>query len=292
MAKTALTLEIEQLLYTYDPDTTGGCKINKFRSRHIGYEVPVETGTTSGGLVDCVRVDEILVNGSKSRACNIGRHAKWYKKHHPKVLEFVKCLRNITSIDDLPEFCDQSECGGSTLLNQWDNDICVTCYEIKVSVEDFHSKHGHNFCGNANYYVMPNDLYKRVKCLIPDDIGVIAYVNTDKYVGLRRVKECEFKSLDDITQKWLILNVMKKKLNCFGYNKLKSAVDHLYSMIDKSCLTCDLGPSNEDCRHSSDCILSTQDPQSSFYWKCHEDIFRSCGIQLEIPTETEDDIFE
>lgn len=29
------------------------------------------------------------------------------------------------------------------------------CYEVKSSVEDFHSKNGHNFLGDYNYYVMP-----------------------------------------------------------------------------------------------------------------------------------------
>lgn len=31
------------------------------------------------------------------------------------------------------------------------------CYEVKSSVEDFHSKNGHNFLGDFNYYVMPED---------------------------------------------------------------------------------------------------------------------------------------
>ena len=28
------------------------------------------------------------------------------------------------------------------------------CYEVKSSVEDFHSKNGHNFIGDYNYYIM------------------------------------------------------------------------------------------------------------------------------------------
>ena len=37
------------------------------------------------------------------------------------------------------------------------------CYEIKSSVEDFNSKNGHNFIGEFNYYVMPEDVYEKVK---------------------------------------------------------------------------------------------------------------------------------
>ena len=41
------------------------------------------------------------------------------------------------------------------------------CYEIKSSVEDFHSKNGHNFIGDYNYYVMPSEVYQKVSALIP-----------------------------------------------------------------------------------------------------------------------------
>ncbi len=46
------------------------------------------------------------------------------------------------------------------------------CYEVKSSVDDFHSKNGHNFIGDYNYYVMPEDVYKQVKEEIPLNIGV------------------------------------------------------------------------------------------------------------------------
>lgn len=49
----------------------------------------------------------------------------------------------------------------------------IWCYEIKVSKADFHSKHGHNFEGHYNYYVMTPELYREVKNEIPDDIGVL-----------------------------------------------------------------------------------------------------------------------
>lgn len=46
------------------------------------------------------------------------------------------------------------------------------CYEVKSSVEDFHSKNGHNFLGDYNYYVMPEDVFKTVGEEIPWNIGV------------------------------------------------------------------------------------------------------------------------
>lgn len=47
------------------------------------------------------------------------------------------------------------------------------CYEIKSSVEDFHSKNGHNFIGDLNYYVMPMDVFETIKGQIPYNIGVL-----------------------------------------------------------------------------------------------------------------------
>lgn len=46
------------------------------------------------------------------------------------------------------------------------------CYEVKSSIEDFHSNNGHNFIGDFNYYVMPKDVYENVKNEIPYKVGV------------------------------------------------------------------------------------------------------------------------
>lgn len=47
------------------------------------------------------------------------------------------------------------------------------CYEVKSSVEDFHSKNGHNFIGDFNYYVMPEEVYVTVSREIPYGVGVL-----------------------------------------------------------------------------------------------------------------------
>ena len=49
----------------------------------------------------------------------------------------------------------------------------VYCYEIKSSVEDFHSKNGHNLIGDFNYYVMPYEVYEKVFLEIPYNVGVL-----------------------------------------------------------------------------------------------------------------------
>ena len=66
------------------------------------------------------------------------------------------------------------------------------CYEVKSSVEDFHSKNGHNFLGDYNYYVMPQEVYEKVRDEIPYRVGV--------YVPVGKSRSGE----------WLVLESIKK----------------------------------------------------------------------------------
>ena len=59
------------------------------------------------------------------------------------------------------------------------------CYEIKSSVEDFHSKNGHNFIGDFNYYIMPEAVFEAVEREIPYKVGVFTPNQSD---GLTSVK--------------------------------------------------------------------------------------------------------
>lgn len=61
-------------------------------------------------------------------------------------------------------------------------DFC--CYEVKSSIEDFHSCNGHNFIGDMNYYVMPKEVFEAIRKEVPWNIGVLVPENG----GLRVVK--------------------------------------------------------------------------------------------------------
>lgn len=49
----------------------------------------------------------------------------------------------------------------------------ISCFEIKVTVNDFYSKNSHNFVGDLNYYVMLPEVYDNVRDDIPENVGVI-----------------------------------------------------------------------------------------------------------------------
>jgi hypothetical protein len=88
--------------------------------------------------------------------------------------------------------------------------VLVTCFEIKITKSDFKSKHGHNFVGNLNFYVMPKALYPQVEDLVPDGVGVILYTKENGFVGLRRKINSRFQEMTDSDQKWMVLSVLKR----------------------------------------------------------------------------------
>lgn len=65
----------------------------------------------------------------------------------------------------------------------------ITCYEIKQSKQDFHSKNKLTFIGHKNYFVMPYELYEEVKGEIPVGIGV--------YVAIDRLEEKHKEEMND-----------------------------------------------------------------------------------------------
>ena len=53
------------------------------------------------------------------------------------------------------------------------------CYEVKSSVEDFHSGHGLNFLGDYNYLVMPEKIYATISLEVPHYVGVYVLDGTE-----------------------------------------------------------------------------------------------------------------
>lgn len=76
------------------------------------------------------------------------------------------------------------------------------CYEIKSSVADFASKNGHNFIGDFNYYVMPEDVAGSIEGKIPWDVGI--YI-TDAFGGLRLIKKAKRRDRNRPTSEMLLM---------------------------------------------------------------------------------------
>lgn len=77
------------------------------------------------------------------------------------------------------------------------------CYEVKSSVEDFHSKNGHNFIGDFNYYIMPEEVYAAVSLEIPYAVGV--YCPTGFGGELQSVKKARRKDRERPVSEMLLM---------------------------------------------------------------------------------------
>lgn len=82
------------------------------------------------------------------------------------------------------------------------------CYEVKSSIEDFRSENGHNFLGDYNYYIMPEEVYEKVKNQIPYKVGV--YVPDGKncrgdWYNLKSVKKAVRKDRERPVSEMLLM---------------------------------------------------------------------------------------
>ena len=179
MAKTQLTRDIEAALHAWHPSSYGGYRVDSFRQGFDALEVPVECGSVKSGLVDFVRVQECFTSETKYGTCKL---ASLIETDTGASLTAIQqkakeatCVKDISSIDFCREHCSERWCHFHKTNHLYTLDAVITCVEIKISVSDFHSAHGHNFVGHCNYYAMPTEVYKKVKGEIPEDIGVLLY---------------------------------------------------------------------------------------------------------------------
>lgn len=78
-------------------------------------------------------------------------------------------------------------------------------YEIKVSKSDFYSNAKHSFYGHYNYFVMPKELYDKVKDDIPDFVGV-----TDGRYSLKKAKKQELIIESDLLKDYFIRSLQRE----------------------------------------------------------------------------------
>lgn len=174
MAETELTKEIKRSLRYYAP-------IMKSNMRTIRWAEEVDVGI---GFVDVIRFEDYVALEKETIGC--------------------KAIRPLKS------YCQVTNCNECRYWGKYNRkilDIATTCFEVKISKSDFKSKNGHNFVGNFNYYVVPKDLYKDIKELVPEDIGVILYCG---HGYLRKKKECVIKEVDKADLSRYLYNALKK----------------------------------------------------------------------------------
>lgn len=162
MAKTQLTRDIEKAIHYWNPTSYGGYRVDSFRQGFDALEVPVECGTVKSGLVDFVRVQECFTSETKSGSCKLAS----LTAGNTSVQQMAKeagCHKDTSDLEFCKKPCSERWCHFHKTNHTYTIDTIITCVEIKISVSDFHSDHGHNFVGHCNYYAMPTELYKKSK---------------------------------------------------------------------------------------------------------------------------------
>ena len=77
-------------------------------------------------------------------------------------------------------------------LMGYDSDGTFRGYEIKRDIGDFHSGCAWSWICHYNYFIMPYDLYMKVKDEIPDGIGVwVCYTNRKSMDCVKKPKKRE-----------------------------------------------------------------------------------------------------
>lgn len=100
------------------------------------------------------------------------------------------------------------------------------CYEIKSSVEDFHSKNGHNFIGDYNYYVMPENVYNKIRKEIPFGVGVLTSSSLDTETSvLSCVKKAGRKNREKSATEMLFMMFRSAARDVTNYKKKKEEVN-------------------------------------------------------------------
>lgn len=127
---------------------------------------------------------------------------KMYETLHPT----GECFRDPTTGLD-----PDGKCRGCVFIHRGHEvGMMCTCFEVKITLADFRSENGHNFHGNENYYVVPAELAPKIEALVPEDIGIIVWKETEKTEGLRMYKPSRWRDVPDAVMVQLLYNAMKK----------------------------------------------------------------------------------
>lgn len=173
--------------------------------RTVRYAEEVWTPT---GVVDFIRFEDCKTNYQTQ--CKLIDHSKF----DPVIIAAIspKFTRGVCKIEG--GYCPSPACRNCVFRHDtYDVGHRITCFEVKISKDDYRSEHGHNFHGHHNYYVMPKELAYELKDDIPAHIGLIAYFpNSNTY---RVVKECVPQEVSPEAAARLLYNAFKKWVDKF-----------------------------------------------------------------------------
>lgn len=204
--ETELTKSIKRCIRGYKPKLP-----TKLRTVRWAEEVWTPTG-----IVDSIRFEDYYA--SEKHLCLIIDHEQFSEAYVNRIRHPLGiCFRDNTTDKN------ETKCHGCVNhQHKYEIGMMITCYEVKISLSDFHSKNGHNFHGNENYYVVPAKLAPKIKELVPEDIGIITYKKTEKSEGLRMYKPSGWRDIEEKVKTMLLYNALKKWCDGASFSEEKN----------------------------------------------------------------------
>lgn len=176
--ETLLTARIKQATHTYKP------KMGGLRTIRYADEVAVPTG-----IVDSIRFEDMDIGKT---TCKLSNECRFPAR---------KCL----------------DCKGCIYRHhEVVAKMVITCFEVKITMSDFHSGNGRNFCGNENYFCVPKEMAANVASELGEDspIGILSWNGH----GLRCYKPAKYLEISADLACQLLYNALKKW--CDGVQRL------------------------------------------------------------------------
>lgn len=213
MSKTKNTKLIEEKLDNWSPNKLANFKPSYMRTQVGIHECTVTHGDTKSGIVDYVWIADGFANERTTYKCtlpsNITYTSQQFKcnRHPEDDFNALKCYTELGVDETLCKNCVMK-------CRTVERDIAhyIICFEIKVTVNDFYSKNGHNFVGDLNYYVMLPEVYDAVKDNIPDKIGVIiANISSNDTVTFRIKKDSTLTEISEEDRNWFLQTALSRE---------------------------------------------------------------------------------
>ncbi len=191
--ETALTKQIKVATHRYKPQMSSG---------RVGRTIRwADEVWTPNGIVDSIRFEDCIID--RFEECSLINYQSYEGKcyTHP----VGKC-----KIDGMAY--PNKNCQGCFYLQRGIPVIgmLITAYEVKITMQDFKSKNGHNIddldspIANENYYCVPKEMAQKIT--VPDHCGILAWTG----YGLRKYKEAKFVDVKEETKTLLLYNALKK----------------------------------------------------------------------------------
>lgn len=221
MSKTKETRLIEDKLDNWTPSKLANFKPSYMRTQVGIHECTVTHGDTKSGIVDYVWIADGFANEKSTYKCtllsNIDYVSPQFKcnRHLKEDFNALKCYTELGVVDSV---CNN--CVMKCRTVERDMAHYIICFEIKVTVNDFYSKNGHNFVGDLNYYVMLPTVYEAVRDDIPENVGVIvANISKEDNVTFKIKKDSTLTTITEEDRNWFLQTALSRERK--KYTKLE-----------------------------------------------------------------------